>query len=258
MFDPIGIIGAGRITGILLNGWQRRTTSLPRIAVCDIDGAASHRLQQEHPTIHLAKLEDTVDCELLLLAVHPPVLRELLPRLSSLIHKKTLVCSLSPQVRLPQLRAGLAGHEAVARMNPNAPAIIGAGFNPVAFAEGVTPSQKASLRTLFAPLGQMPTVPDHQLETYAVISAMGPTYFWFQFQTMVTTAESFGLTHAEASTAVSSMLHGAVDTLLASGMTPTQVMDLVPIRPMEDEEGSISELLANKLATIHGRLHAAQ
>ena len=37
---------------------------------------------------------------------------------------------------------------------------------------------------MFAPLGQLPEVADEQLESYAVISAMGPTYFWFQFHAL--------------------------------------------------------------------------
>ena len=254
MFESIGIIGAGRIATILLEGWRRSQTPLPAVRVFDRDEAAASALQQAYATVELAGLEQVACCDLLLLAVHPPVVSELLPRLAGLLQVSTLLCSLAPRIRIPELICGLSGHDQVARINPNAPSIIGAGFNPVAFAQGVTPERQERLKALFAPLGQMPQVPDEQIETYAVISAMGPTYFWFQFHTMSTMAQSFGLGTDEAVAAMRSMLHGAVDTLFAGSLSAQRVMDLVPIRPMAEEEGLISELISGKLATIYGRL----
>jgi hypothetical protein len=40
-------------------------------------------------------------------------------------------------------------------------------------------------------------VPEEALEAYAILAAMGPTCFWFQWQTMRELAAAFGLVPAD-------------------------------------------------------------
>ena len=256
MFDSIGIIGAGRIAHILLGGWKHTATALPPIRVYDVSTEALTTLKAAFPLVHISTLEETSNSDLLLLGVHPPVLADLLPQIRPLLRPEAVVCSLAPKLRLPQLQAQLGGFHRLARMNPNATSIIGQGMNPLVFAPQLPEAARLSLRTLFAPLGQLPEVADEQLESYAVISAMGPTYFWFQFHALEQLAESFGLARHEARQAIATMLHGAVDTLLASELPPEVVMDLVPVRPLADDEETITNMLATRLRAIHGKLNS--
>ena len=256
MFDSIGIIGAGRIAHILLGGWKHSAPALPPIRVYDVSTEALTTLKTAFPQVQISTLEETSNSDLLLLGVHPPVLADLLPQIRPLLRPEAVVCSLAPKLRLPQLQAQLGGFHRLARMNPNATSIIGQGMNPLVFAPQLPEAARLSLRTLFAPLGQLPEVADEQLESYAVISAMGPTYFWFQFHALEQLAESFGLARHEARQAIATMLHGAVDTLLASELPPEVVMDLVPVRPLADDEETITNLLATRLRAIHGKLNS--
>ena len=256
MFDSIGIIGAGRIAHILLGGWKHTATALPPIRVYDVSTEALTTLKTAFPQVQISTLEETSNSDLLLLGVHPPVLADLLPQIRPLLRPEAVVCSLAPKLRLPQLQAQLGGFHRLARMNPNATSIIGQGMNPLVFAPQLPEVARLSLRTLFAPLGHLPEVADEQLESYAVISAMGPTYFWFQFHALEQLAESFGLARHEARQAIATMLHGAVDTLLASELPPEVVMDLVPVRPLADDEETITNMLATRLRAIHGKLNS--
>lgn len=256
MFNSIGLIGAGRIAHILLGGWQHTATALPPIRVYDVSADALSKLKAAFPQVQISTLEETSNSDLLLLGVHPPVLAELLPQIRPLLRTDAVVCSLAPKLRLPQLQTQLGGFSRLARMNPNATSIIGQGFNPLVFADQLPKESRQQLRTLFAPLGQLPEVADEQLESYAVINAMGPTYFWFQFHTLQQMAESFGLPRHDARQAIATMLHGAVDTLLASELPPGDVMDLVPVRPLADDEEAITKMLATRLQAMHGKLHS--
>lgn len=256
MLDSIGIIGAGRIAHILLGGWKHTATALPPIRVYDVSTEALTTLKTAFPQVQISTLEETSNSDLLLLGVHPPVLADLLPQIRPLLRPEAVVCSLAPKLRLPQLQAQLGGFHRLARMNPNATSIIGQGMNPLVFAPQLPEVARLSLRTLFAPLGHLPEVADEQLESYAVISAMGPTYFWFQFHALEQLAESFGLARHEARQAIATMLHGAVDTLLSSELPPEVVMDLVPVRPLADDEETITNLLATRLRAIHSKLNS--
>ena len=59
----------------------------------------------------------------------------------------------------------------------------------------------------------MPEVDDSKIEAYAVISAMGHTYFNFQLRKLKELAVSFGMDDPEAEKTISNMLLGTTETL---------------------------------------------
>ena len=142
-----------------------------------------------------------------------------------------LVISLAPKFTIAKLIELLGGFTRLARAIPNAPSVMGAGFNPVAFGAALTAVDKTEVTTLFVPLGECPEVAEPKLEGYALLTGMGPTYFWFQLQALREVAAGFGLSDAEIAPALKLMVCGATRTLLESGLTPAEVMDLVPVKP---------------------------
>ena len=152
------------------------------------------------------------------------------------------------------LREALGGFGRLARINPNAPSIIGQGYNPIAFAADLPMAVRDQLSALVKPLGQSPEVDEHLLETYAVISAMGPTYFGFQFAEVEKLASSFGLDAEAARQAMHAMLIGTVNMLFASDLPKEQTLDLVPVRPMAAHEAEIIQMLQKQLGGIYAKL----
>jgi len=124
----------------------------------------------------------------------------------------------------------------IVRIIPNANSIVNKGFNPIAFSENMNEEEKKELLDFISVLGETPVVQEEKLEGYAVITGMGPTYFWFQFEELKEIARNFGFTTQEAETGIEKMITGAIKTLFESGLTPTQVIDLIPFRPLQDYE----------------------
>lgn len=254
MFDSIGFIGAGRIAHIMLGGWQRAGAVIGPVHVFDPSADAIENLRNAFPDVASAGEQEAASQSLVFLAVHPPMMEALLARIAPVLRPDAVVVSLAPRVRLPALQAQLGGFTRIARMNPNAPSVVGQGFNPVAYGDGLPHEARASLQALMAPLGESPEVDDALIETCAVISAMGPTYFWFQFDEVRQLAQSFGMSAQQANAAVRSMLHGAVDTLFDGSLPPERVMDLVPVKPLAPDEEAIKGMLRERLGAIHAKL----
>ena len=139
--------------------------------------------------------------------------------------------SLAPKISLATLSSG-CGTTRVARMIPNAPSIIGQGYNPIAFGPGCDAGVRAALSTFVAPWGQAPEVAEEHLEAYAILTGMGPTYFWYQWDALREVVRGLGLGHADVDAALRAMVSGSLATLLDSGLTPASVMDLVPVKPL--------------------------
>jgi len=256
MFDSISFIGSGRIARIMLGGWKK-ANALPRnILVFDINPAAITALQADFQNVKSVSLEEAAGADLVFAALHPQVMPEMLTRIAGQLREQAILCSLAPKIKLGVLKDKLGGFGRLARMNPNSPSIVGQGYNPIAFADDLGAAAREALLALLKPLGQTPEVDEKLLESYAVISAMGPTYFGFQFSEVEALANSFGLDQEAARKALRAMLVGTADMLFASDLPRQQVLDLVPVRPLADHEAEIAGMLQTKLGGIFAKLTA--
>jgi len=107
---------------------------------------------------------------------------------------------------------------------------------------------------MFAPWGESPEVPEADLEAYAILTGMGPTYYWYQWQALREAAAQFGLSPDRADEALQHMIGGAVATLLESGLSPAGVMDLIPVRPLQAIEESVSAAYGTALPALHAKI----
>ncbi len=83
---------------------------------------------------------------------------------------------------------------------------------------------------------------------------MGPTYFWPQWQKLQVLGKQFGLSDDELAAGMPAMLQGAVDLMYHSGLSPEQVMDLIPIYPMKQDEPDILGRMDQSLTALHRKL----
>jgi len=252
----VGFIGGGRITRILLQGFDHATVTFEKIAVFDTNEGILAKLKAEFPTIEVSATDslDASSAEMVFVALHPAVLMECLLSIGGAFRKDALVVSLAPKITLEKLKAALPHVKNLARMNPNAGTFVNKGYNPVCFSTEVEKKQSDAFITMFKKLGKVPVVAEYTLEAYAVISAMGHTYFWFQVQQLKELAVSYGLSEKGAQDAISAMLWGTTETLFNSGKTYEEVCDLVPVKPMSEHENAIKESFKTSLDTIFQKI----
>jgi pyrroline-5-carboxylate reductase len=252
----VGFIGGGRITRIMLAGFKRAGQMPPQVVVSDPNGEVLNRLKTEFPEIQPA-LNDSrpaAGSDLVFVALHPPLIGDILGELRATLKREAVVVSLAPKLTIARLAEGLGGFQRIVRMIPNAPSIINEGYNPVAFGPGLAPAEKEELLTWLRVLGECPGVAEDNLEAYAILTAMGPTYLWFQLYELQRLAESFGLSKTEAEAGLQKMVAGAVKTMYSSGLSPEAVMDLVPIKLLGEEQHHIQQLYQSKLEPLFKKL----
>ena len=193
--QSVGFIGGGRVARIFLEGWKRQNALPANIVASDCQAEALAKLQAAFPSVKAAPGTPAAAAgqDIVFLAVHPPALAGAAEAIKAHLKPNALVVSLAPKFTTAKLVELLGGFGRVARVIPNAASVIGAGYNPVAFAAGLPVDAKSALTTLLAPLGESPEVAEDKLEAYAVLTAMGPTYLWFQLQTLREVAAGFGL-----------------------------------------------------------------
>jgi pyrroline-5-carboxylate reductase len=252
----VGFIGGGRIARIVLEGWKRAGALPPRIVVGDCNAETLAKLKAQFPNIETAPGSSTAapSQDIVFLAVHPPVMAEVAVGIKGSLKPGALVVSLAPKFTIGKLTELLGGFVRLARVIPNAPSIVNFGFNPVAFGAALTAADKAEVTALLSPLGECPEVAEEKLEAYAVLSAQGPTFLWFQLQALREVVAGFGLSEAEIAPALKRMVCGAARTLLESGLTPTEVMELIPVKPLAEMEAQVTEMYQTRLPAIYQKI----
>lgn len=256
MTTTIACIGAGRVTRILLEGLARTNCLPERIIVTDTNPDVLKNLAVKFPTIEQKKQvdESISTADFLFISLHPPVVGEMLQKIAPFLGEKTAIVSLAPKVKIAIINQFTGTSRPIIRMIPNAASYVNEGYNPVSFGPTCPDVVRKKFIDLTKPLGQMPQVAEETLEAYAVITAMGPTYLWFQLAELIRLAQTFGLHPKDATDAVLSMAEGTVKTMQKSGLTPDAVMDLVPVKPLADHEETIREMYNQNLTGLYGKL----
>ncbi len=252
----VGFIGGGRVARILLGGWAKAGKLPAEIVVSDADELRLARLKEWFDPIRIVPQGNAQAAgqDIVFLAVHPPAVSAALAEVKPAIRPDAIVVSLAPKLPIEKLSALLGGFGRVARTIPNAASIVGAGFNPIAFGDGLPGPDREILTDLFAALGDCPVVAENKLEAYAVVTAMGPTYFWPQFYELLALGESFGLSRTEAAEGIRQMVAGAVATMFDSGLDGEAVQDLIPVKPLGEIEPTIREAYRAKLTAVMDKI----
>lgn len=253
----LGFIGGGRIARIFLAAFQNKRYVPSRMVISDPDSGVLESLQRRFPDLNMVLTADSslaARQDMVFLAVHPPAMEAVLQQIGRHISEKSFIISLAPKFRLEKIAELLGGHPKVVRMIPNAASWMNKGFNPTAFAPGMSGSDKQFLAEFLRIMGEMPEVEEDKLEAYAILTAMGPTYFWFQFNELQRLSQSFGLADGEFKTGFREMVSGTIGLLFDSGLTYEEVVDLIPVKPIGDQESQIQEIYKTKLTVLYQKL----
>ena len=252
----LGFIGGGRVTRIILEGLNREQQLPVQIVVSDPNPAPLAKLKERFPQINTAPGDNgkAAGQDMVFLAVHPPATGEATAQIKGVLRRDAIVVLLAPKFTLAKLSELLGGFQRIVRVIPNAPSIIGAGYNPMAFAAAITAADKEIVTALFSALGDHLEVAEAKLEGFALLTGMGPTYLWFQLQTLRELAEGFGLTQADVTPALKRMVCGATRTLLESGLPPAEVVDLIPVKPLSEMEASVTETYRTRLLALFQKI----
>ena len=210
----IGFVGGGRITKIFLQAFENKGITFDKIVFSEPNNIVLEKLKGQFPSIVVAdELSAFEDCAIVFLATHPPIVLEMLEKLKPYLKVESILVSLAPKITIGKMKAILCNYVNIVRVNPSATGVINQGLNPTAFAEGMSDEKKSELLELLNVLGKATVVSEPKIEAYAVISAMGSTYFLFQLKHLYDLAVSYGMENGEAKDVITEMMKGTVNIM---------------------------------------------
>jgi pyrroline-5-carboxylate reductase len=254
MKQSIGFIGGGRVTRILLQAFKNKNAQFSKIVVTDPNSEVSDNLKKSFPDIQVENASVAASQDIVFISLHPPVVMDTLELIKGNISNNTIVISLAPKITIAKILSKLNLVKNIARLIPNATSFINEGYNPVCFSSDFTRNEKQHVLEILRLMGNTFEVPEEKLESYAIMSAMLPTYFWFQWKELADIGQKIGLSEEESNNSINDTLIASLNLMFKSGLTPQEVMDLIPVKPIGEHEAQITEIYKTKLISLFEKI----
>jgi pyrroline-5-carboxylate reductase len=251
----LGFIGGGRITKVILQAIANNKTEYKAIVVYDTNSEVLAALKIQFPVILLAdSASEPAKQDMVFIALHPPVIMDTLESVKDQLKEGSMLISLAPKISIEKISSKLKNFKNIVRLIPNATSIVNEGYNPVCFYDKMSEEKKLMMLRILRRMGRTFEVSEQKLESYAIMSAMLPTYFWFQMKELIEIGSQIGLTGEESQNTVRDTLLAAIRTYFYSGLQPEQVIDLIPVKPIGEYESQIRAIYHDKLIPLFEKI----
>jgi pyrroline-5-carboxylate reductase len=254
MKKSIGFIGGGRVTKILLQGFTNKKVEFVKVLVADTNPEVLANLKQDFPEVEGTDAKTAAGQDIVFISLHPPVVMNILELIKADVKPDATVISLAPKINIANISSKLSHVKNIARLIPNATSYINEGYNPVCYSGSFEKGEKKEIMDMLSLLGTTFEVAEEKLESYAIISAMLPTYFWFQWKELAEIGQKIGLSEIESNSSIHETLYASLNLMYKSGLTAQEVMDLIPVKPIGEHESQITEIFNTKLIGLFEKI----
>ena len=187
----------------------------------------AHLKQKYGLESHSGNLEAVDGADIVVLAVKPQSLREVLSGLTKGLSKESAVASIVAGAKMKTLVEGL-NHPAVIRIMPNTPAQIGAGMSVWTASPEVPEAKLEATRDILRTLGEEVYVADEKLIDMATaLSASGPAYVFLFIEALIDSGVYLGMPRELARQLALQTVHGSTKLVKESGRHPAELKDMV-------------------------------
>ncbi|RTL72104.1 MAG: pyrroline-5-carboxylate reductase [Hyphomicrobiales bacterium] len=190
------LVGAGNMGLALLSGWIARGLPASQVIVQDPSPPpAALEFLGKHGIVSKAAVEpSSTPIAVVLMAVKPQIMADVLPGIAGHVGPKTVVLSIAAGKTIASFERALPAGAAVVRAMPNTPASVGRGITVAVPNAHVTPAQRAACEGLLAAVGEVAwTSAEGDLDAVTGVSGSGPAYVFYLAECMTAAGIAQGL-----------------------------------------------------------------
>jgi pyrroline-5-carboxylate reductase len=225
----IGILGTGQMATALAKGWLAAgLADGGRLLGSDPLPAARESFQRATSARAVADNREVIAAsELLLVAVKPQSMNQLLAEVRAAISTRHLVVSIVTGVTLRELAGALGNDRRLVRVVPNTPCLVGASASAYALSESATAEDAALVQRLLEAVGKAFQLPEDQLDAVTGLSGSGPAFVYLMIEALSDGGVRVGLPRAVATALAAQTVLGAARMALETGTHPGALKDMV-------------------------------
>lgn len=240
---PVVLVGAGKMGLALARGWVAGGLTPERLVLVDpMPADAAKAFASEHG-IRLQASSEGLTARVMVLAVKPQIIGDVMSALKAAIGDDTLVLSIAAGISLASLSKAL-GTRRVVRTMPNTPAQLGKGITG-AVALAIDDADRQAADALLAAAGEVVWFGDEGLiDAVTAVSGSGPAYVFNMVEAMAAAGEKQGLSPEQAMQLARATVVGAA-ALLEADPAPAAVLRQNVTSPNGTTAAALAVLMAD-------------
>ncbi|MGA2482068.1 MAG: pyrroline-5-carboxylate reductase [Candidatus Acidiferrales bacterium] len=225
----LAVIGAGKLGGILLRAYLKQELfAAKRVIATDPVADKAVALAKD---LGIAATTDNRKAvrgaDIVLLAVKPQVVREVLEEIKDDLDEGTLVISVAASVPTRYIEEHLGRQVPVVRAMPNTPCAVGCGMAGICRGAHATAEHVEIVKAMFDAVGRTVVVEEKLMDAVTGLSASGPAYAYIILESLAEAGVKVGLPRDVATLLAAQTMKGAASVVLETGDHPALLKDAV-------------------------------
>jgi pyrroline-5-carboxylate reductase len=262
--NMLAILGTGRMGEALLSGLLRTEAWTADQIVCTAHSQRRADEIAEHYGVvaHTDSAAAAAAADVVLIAVKPQNIAELLAQIAPKLHPRQTVISVAAGVSTATIEAALLEEVPVVRVMSNVPVQVDEAMSVLAAGAHAGPRDVEVATTILGQVGKVMELAEHQLDAVTGLSGSGPAYVFLLAETMIDAAILLGLPRDVATELIAQTMVGSAKMLRDSGRHPVELRESVTspggttiaaIRVLEQERVRAAFINAIEAATLRSR-----
>ena len=225
----IGVVGAGNMAEALIKGLLASgSVRAPDIVASARRSERTARIAERYGICPAADNQSCVErADIVILAVKPQVLTNVLKTLGERIPSEALVVSVAAGVTTATIEGYLRPGTRVIRAMPNTAAKVGRSATAIAPGAHASEADLAVARAIFEAVGRVVVVDEVHLDAVTGLSGSGPAYIFLIIEALSDAGVKVGLSREVALELAAQTLLGSAHMLLETGEHPGALKDQV-------------------------------
>lgn len=229
--NNIGIIGIGNMGSAILRCLSQSDFAKFKdksIWIYDKDFSKCKQLQKETDVnITSSAAELTEKCGIVILAVKPLHVAEVLSEIVDLLTRDHLILSVAAGISIAQLKNMMKNKCYVIRAMPNTPALIGEGMTAICYDSSIPNEYITMACEILRFCGKVEIISEEQIHGATAISGSSPAYVYMILEALADGGVMFGLSREISYKMAAQALLGAAKMLLQTKKHPGVLKDMV-------------------------------
>ena len=190
----IGVIGAGNMGTALVRGLVEKSVYPQNISIFDVDRKKLEAVKKEaHVKISKSNRQCVSLSDVVILAVKPQMIQQVIEEISSSVDKGALVISIAAGVPIVKIETYFKKPVSLIRVMPNMPALVGAGMSAFALGKHASGKHRKIAESILSAFGEIVMVPEKMLDLVTAVSGSGPAYFFLLAEKLIEAAYELGM-----------------------------------------------------------------
>lgn len=228
--QKIGFVGGGRMAEALVKGMLASGLVQAKYLVAADPSRERREMLAKEYKIKTHATADKVwqECEIVVLAVKPQVIKPVLEEFRELVTDRHLIISIAAGVPLALLEGCLSHCRArVVRVMPNTPALVLAAASALSPGRYATDKDLERAKAIFDAVGVSVVLDECYLDAVTGLSGSGPAYVFSFLEALTDGGVKVGLARPVAETLALQTILGSVQLALESKCHPAELRAMV-------------------------------